>query len=168
MIFNKDRIGALLLLAFAIFYLRGSLKIDLDPSAVNAFFTPRTLPISLSVIAIICSLIQLLMPAPKSQSDAQDNSTKSIHFSYMLKEWQWKPVFFIIVLMTGYALLFSYLGFLIATFGFLIGGFYILGERRLLIPIAIAGSLALGMWLFLTQLFDLYLDPGDLYRLFTL
>ena len=86
----------------------------------------------------------------------------------MLKEWQWKPVFFIIVLMTGYALLFSYLGFLIATFGFLIGGFYILGERRLLIPIAIAGSLALGMWLFLTQLFDLYLDPGDLYRLFTL
>lgn len=164
MTINKDRIGALLLLAFAIFYLRQSFKIELDPTATDVLLTSRTLPISLAILAIICSLIQLFIPA----SWSQDGAAKSMSvrsFIDALNELQWRKVVLLIALMTVYALVFGYLGFVTATFGFLVGGFYILGERRFLLVIAIAGGLIFGMWLLLAQLFGLYLDPGEVFRL---
>lgn len=169
-IVTKDRIGALLLLAFATFYLYKSFAISLDPTAADTLFTPRTLPITLAILAVICSLVQLLIPPSQSLDSAKDNPANSPLtelFMRALNKLQWRPVLLLIVLMTGFALSFSYLGFAIASFAFLMGGFYILDERRLLLSTAIAGGLVGGMWLLLTQLFDLYLDSGDLYRLLT-
>jgi hypothetical protein len=43
-------------------------------------------------------------------------------------------------------------------------GFVILKEKRYLLSAAVSGGVAVFMWAILTQMFDIYLDSGDLYR----
>ncbi len=153
---NRDKVGAILLLVFSLFYLRYSFEIPLDPTAGDEFFTPRTLPTGLAVVAMLCSVLQLFMPAP---------GTGDVSISRAVVGFQWKPALLLILLMAVYSLTFSFFGFVIATFLFLLIGFVILGERRLRLASAVAGGLVLFMWGVLTKLFDLYLDTGTLYRL---
>ncbi len=68
------------------------------------------------------------------------------------------------VLMLAYSLLFSFLGFLLATFLFLFGGFFVLGERNLWLSVSVSAGLSVFMWLILTQLFELYVDSGTVFR----
>jgi len=74
-------------------------------------------------------------------------------------------MFLLTILMLAYSVFFSFLGFAIATFLFLLIGFAILGERRLWLGLSVASGLVLFLWLVLTQLLDLYLDNGSLLRL---
>ena len=78
---------------------------------------------------------------------------------------QWKPCLLLTVLMLLYGLTFNFFGFLIATFLFLFIGFSILEEKRYRKSATVAGAVAFFMWAVLTQMFDIYLDSGDLYRL---
>ncbi len=153
---NKDRIGSLLILAFSVVYLRYALVLPLDPTASVESFTPRTLPIGLSVAAILFSLVQILL------SFGQDGDNR---LSVAVRDFNWKPTLLLILLMGAYAFVFDALGFLLSSFLFLLCGFLILGERRFLLAAGIAASLVLFLWAILTQLFGLYLDAGDLYRL---
>jgi putative tricarboxylic transport membrane protein len=153
---NKDRIGSLLVLAFSIAYLRYALVLPLDPTAGVESFTPRTLPIGLSVSAILFSLVQLSMSVGQGGGNRVSEAVRGFN---------WKPTLLLILVMGIYALTFDVLGFLIASFLFLLSGFLILGERRLLLSATVAASLVLLLWAILTQLFGLYLDAGDLYRL---
>lgn len=154
---NKDKFGALLILAFALFYLRYIFDIQVDPAAGNEFFTPRTLPFGLAVLTILLSIVQLCMPVSATVgSDDQASIRASV------ESFQWRPAILLILLMLVYSLLFKFLGFVIATFLFLASGFFILGERRALVVGMVAGGLVAFMWLLLTQLFNLYLDSGTL------
>lgn len=153
---NKDRIGCLLILAFSLAYLRYALVLPLDPTAGVESFTPRTMPTGLSVAAILLSLVQLLMPS-RQQGDAR--------LSTAVRGFDWKPTLLLITAMAVYVVLFDTLGFLLSGFLFLLSSFLILGERRLPVAAAVAASLVLFLWAVLTQLFGLYLDSGDLYRL---
>lgn len=150
---NRDRVGALLLLVFSLFYLVYTYQIPLDPTAGDEFFTPRTLPKGLALPTILFSFVQL---AVAGTSDSISGSVKG---------YRWKPMMLLLLLMLAYSLLFNFLGFLIATILFLFAGFLALGERRLWLCCAVAGGLSLFMWAVLTQMFDLYLDSGTLYRL---
>ncbi|MDG1773582.1 MAG: tripartite tricarboxylate transporter TctB family protein [Oceanicoccus sp.] len=156
MIDNKDKVGAALLLVFALFYFRYSFDIPADPTAVGEFFTPRTLPTGLAILTIICSLVQLFMPA---------NDSENLSIRDAVAGYQWKPMILLTSLMVVYSLSFSFLGFILATLLFLCIGFIILGEKRLMLCFSIAAGLVLFMWGMLTQLFGLYLDDGSLYRI---
>lgn len=152
---NKDRIGSLLILAFSVSYLRFALVLPLDPTAGVESFTPRTLPIGLSVAAILFSLVQLAMSAGQGSGNRVSDAVRGFN---------WKPTLSLIVVMVIYALVFDVLGFLVSSFLFLLSGFVILGERRPLLSVGVAASLVMFLWAILTQVFGLYLDAGDLYR----
>ena len=153
---NKDRIGALLLLTFSVTYLRYAWVLPLDPTATDSSFTARTLPIGLAGMAIFFSLIQLVTSLrPRVDSSISDS----------VRGFRWRPTLLLLVSMAGYSLLFDTLGFVLASFIFLLLGFLILGERRFLLSAGVAAALVGFLWVLLTQAFGLYLDSGDLYRL---
>lgn len=152
---NKDRIGALLLLAFSLAYLGQARVLPLDPTATDESFTARTLPIGLAVAAILFASIQLALSL-RTGSEAR--------ISAAVRGFRWAPTLSLIAAMAVYALVFELLGFLLSSILFLKAGFIILGERRWLVALPVAVGLVLFLWLLLTQAFGVYLDPGDLYR----
>jgi len=153
---NRDRVGSILILLFSFFYLRFIFEIPFDPTAGDAFFTPRTLPTGLAVLTIVCAFFQLFLPVKTGEE---------LSLRKAVEGFEWMPMISLLLLMLVYSLSFNFFGFAVATFLFLLGGFSILGERRLKVSISVAGGLTLFMWGVLTQLFDLYLDSGSLYRL---
>ncbi len=153
---NKDRLGSLLILAFSIIYLRYALVLPLDPTAGVESFTPRTLPIGLSVSAILCALLQISLSARQGAEN---------RVSSAVQRFAWTPTLLLIATMAVYVAVFEFLGFAFSSFLFLLSGFLILGERRFLLSAGVAASLVLFLWAILTQLFGLYLDAGDLHRL---
>jgi putative tricarboxylic transport membrane protein len=154
---NKDRVGAFLILAFSLFYLRSSLSIPVDSFDAEIGFTSKTLPIFLGSCALVISLLLLFISF--FQSEGQSISKGA-------RDYDWKPVLALILLMAAYVMLFSYLGFVLASALFLQSAFALLGERRLLVGISVSLGLVLALWLLLTHVFGLYLDGGTLYRVF--
>lgn len=153
---NKDRIGSLLILLFSIAYLRLALVLPLDPTAGVESFTPRTLPIGLAVAAILFSFVQLVLTAGQGREQ---------RISAAVRGFRWMPTLLLTAAMVVYVTLFDFLGFLLSSFLFLLAGFLVLGERRVIAGTAVAATLVLSLWFVLTQLFGLYLDAGELYRL---
>ena len=153
---NKTRLGSLLLLLFAITYLKISFTIPIDTTFGDEIFTSRTLPFVLSITTIFCALIQLFV--------LPDSISASESFCGELKGSNWRHVLGLLLLMLLYSLSFQYLGFLLGGIGFLFAGFVLLGERRYLLAGVVSVSLVGGLWAALTQLFDLYLDSGELVR----
>ena len=153
---NKDRVGGLLLLAFSVAYLRYAWVLPLDPTATDESFTARTLPIGLAVTAILFSLVQLSLSA-HAKTDAR--------ISDAVRGFNWKPMLSLVAVMAVYSAVFDTLGFALSSFLFLQFGFLILGERRFLLSGAVAAGLVTFLWVMLTQVFGLYLDSGELYRM---
>lgn len=152
---NKDRAGSLLILAFSSAYLRYALVLPLDPTASVESFTPRTLPVGLAIGAILLAFVQLFL----SVRQGEENSV-----SASVRGFNWRPAILLTLAMTVYAMAFDVLGFLPASYLFLLSGFFILGERRIVLSAMVAAALVLFLWVTLTQLFGLYLHPGDLFR----
>lgn len=149
---NRDRVGALLLLAFSLFYLTQTAQVPLDPTAQDEVFTPRTLPTGLAIATVLFCILQIAF------------SRDSHSISSAVTGFRWKPTLLLTALMLAYSLLLNFLGFLLATVLFLYGGFSVLGERNLWLSASVATGLSVFMWFVLTQLFDLYLDSGTLFR----
>jgi hypothetical protein len=114
------------------------------------------LPKFLAVIAIAICLIQIFIPAKGVEEES---------ISKAIAGFQWKPFLMLTISMLLYGLTFKFLGFSIATFLFLFVGFTILKEKRYLYSAAVSGAVVAFMWVVLTQMFDIYLDSGDIYRL---
>jgi putative tricarboxylic transport membrane protein len=153
---NKDKVGSGLVLLFALIYLNVTLDIPSHQVLGNEVFTARTLPIFLSVMAIVVCLIQIFIPARGAEDETISDAVASF---------QWKPCLLLTGLMLLYGLTFEFFGFAIGTFLFLFIGFAILKEKRYPLSAAVAAGVAVFMWFVLTQLFDIYLDSGNLYRL---
>jgi len=154
---NKDRVGASLILAFSLFYLRSSLSIPVDSFDAEIGFTSKTLPIFLGSCAFAISLLLLFISYLQPEGES---------ISEGARDYNLKPVLGLILLMAAYVALFSYLGFVLASALFLQSAFFLLGERRLLVSVSVSLGLVLFLWLLLTQVFGLYLDGGTLYRVF--
>lgn len=150
---NKQRVGALLLLAFSVAYLRLAMSIPVDPTGSHEVFSARTLPLGLSAATILLSLLQLVLPAAGDEK-----------ISDAARGLSWRPAVLLVVLMAAYALLFEVLGFVLASVLFLQAGFVILGERRWLRSLAVSTGLVVFMWFVLSRVFGLYLDSGAIFR----
>jgi len=153
---NKDKVGSSIILLTALIYLNATFDIPINRVFGGEVFTARTLPICLSIMAIVVSLIQIFIPARGAVDET---------ISDAIAGFQWMPCLLLTGSMLLYSLTFKFFGFLIGTFLFLFIGFAILKEKRYQLSAAISGGVAVFMWAILTQLFDIYLDSGDLYRL---
>ncbi len=153
---SKDKVGTSLFLLFSVCYLNFTFEIPLNTVLGGELFTARTMPIILSVTAIVFCLIHLFLPAQKNQNDIISDAVAGF---------EWRLCFSLILLMLAYGLTFKFLGFALGTFMFLVIGFFIMRERRIVLSASVAAGLVIFMWTMLTQVFELYLDSGDLFRL---
>ena len=67
--------------------------------------------------------------------------------------------------MVFYGFTIRYLGFLISTTIFLVGGFAVLGERRIKVLLGASIPVVFIFWYLLTQLMGIYLAPGDIFEM---
>ncbi len=153
---NKDRVGSSLILLAALVYLNAAFDIPIYQVMGDGVFTARTLPIALSSLTIVVCLIQIFLPARGGADET---------ISDAIAGFQWLPCLFLTGLMLTYSLTFKFFGFSLATFLFLFIGFSILKEKRVLLSAAISAGVTLFMWVVLTQMFDIFLDSGNLLRL---
>jgi len=153
---NKDKVGSSIILLFAIIYLNVAIDLPTNRLLDYEVFTARTLPVGLAIIAIFVCLLQMFIPA----SNAEDET-----ISTAIAGFRWRPCLLLTGLMLLYGLTFNFLGFSLGTSLFLFTGFSIMGEKRYLVSVAVSGAVTAFMWIILTQVFDIFLDPGNLYRL---
>jgi putative tricarboxylic transport membrane protein len=153
---NKEKLGSAFVLLFALIYLNATFDIPVHQMIFVEIFNARTLPMFLAIATIIICLILIFMPGGGLSDETMTDAVAGF---------QWKPCVLLTVLMLLYGLTFNFFGFLIATFLFLFIGFSILEEKRYRKSATVAGAVALFMWAVLTQMFDIFLDSGDLYRL---
>ncbi len=142
---SRDRVGALLMLAFSLGYGALSFRIPLLPFQAEAAFTARTMPQALTVLGAVLSLVLLLKPG----GGAFPSSSK----------FRWGGAALLCALMIFYGLGVRPLGFLISTSLFLIGGFVILGERRLWLILAASLPLVILFWALMTQVLGVFIEP---------
>ena len=153
---NKDKFGSSIILLFALLYLNATFEIPIHQMIAVDIFTARTLPIFLSIATIVVCLVQIFMPVRGAAEETISEATAGF---------QWIPCFLLAGLMLLYSVTFKFFGFLIGTFLFLFIGFAILKEKRVRLSATVSAGVAGFMWVVLTQMFDIYLDSGDLYRL---
>lgn len=146
---DRDRLGGLILFVVGAAYLSQVLSIPVAVS-LDERFSSRSMPFALGALLCALSLVQLLKPA-RAPFDAG------------LARWNWRAVGLLVGLMALYAATFKWLGFALGSTLFLLLGFRALGDTRYLRALLVAGGLVGGLWLLLTRLFGLYLEPGALF-----
>lgn len=151
MMLSKNRIGGLLVLLLSIAYGYSASDIALFPGEEFEPVSARTFPYVLAVLGAVCSLALIVFDKGDGLSDDDG-----------VGELQWRLAAGLLLLMIGYGIALERLGFLIATILFLIFGFWMLGERRPKILLAVSVPFTLAFWALLTQALDIYLAPGQL------
>ncbi|WP_428622087.1 tripartite tricarboxylate transporter TctB family protein [Sedimenticola sp.] len=154
MTISKDHIGGLTFLLLSVTYGYYAGQISLLPGDEFEPFHAQTVPDALAVLGIGLSLL-LLMTAHRSS--ASRISLVGYNFALVAK---------LLLLVVAFALALEWVGFLLSTIFFLIGGYWLLGERKPKTLLLASVPFAAGFWFVLTQLLDIYLAPGQLFRLF--
>ena len=112
-------------------------------------FTASTLPYALAGAGALLSLLLICFPGGEHLQRETGN---------------WRLVFALLLLMLAYGLALGWLGFLVATTLFLIGGIRLMGEQSLAFACKVSLPFTLIFWALLTKGLNVYLEPG---RLFT-
>ena len=115
---SKDRIGGVLLLIFSLFYWWKISDIRLLPFQANQAFTPRTIPEVLAYLGIGLSILIIVFPSNREQVN--------------ISQLNWPLGLAFLALMSVYGFTVRPLGFLLSTSLFLMAGFFMLGERKVL------------------------------------
>ena len=116
---------------------------------------PSTFPKVLAVGGILLSLAIVLgvEKAPAKKDDATDINLSRLH------EYKVGQGLLLLGAMVAYALLLRPIGFLAATFLFLAGGSFILGERRFGLMIVVSGVAAIAVWYLVDAVLGIFLSP---------
>lgn len=151
MTLTKDHIGGLVFLGLSAVYGFYAGQIPLLPGDEFEPFHAQTVPNALAILGALLS-IALLVTASRRSEDKL--SLRGYDFSLVTK---------LLVLVVLFALALEWVGFLLATIFFLLGGYWLLGERRIKTLTLASVPFAVGIWFVLTQLLDIYLAPGQLF-----
>lgn len=151
-----DKWIAVLFLVFSLTYGYASYTYPLLPFERNMAFLPNTLPMALSVLGIVISLI--LIFSPKTES-AEDDPTSSGIDMAQLKEYKIGQAVSILAAMVIYALLLRPIGFIPTTILFLVGCGWLLGERKPLVMIGVASTGTIGIWYLVQEVLGIFLRP---------
>jgi putative tricarboxylic transport membrane protein len=147
---SRDRIGALIFLVVSLIYGYQITNIALFPGDEFEPFTARTLPYLLTIAGVLLSLLLLVT----GKNDEQSGATVGFN---------WKLLISFLVLMAAYGVGLTWLGFVLSTSLFLLGGFLLLGERRKSILFGASFPFVTAFWLLLTQGLDIYLESGYIF-----
>lgn len=130
----------------------------LPPIMKRSPIWPSSFPKVLAVGAILLSLSILL----GLEKDTETKKAADINLS-RLGEYKVGQAVLLLALMVAYALLLRPLGFLAATFLFLSGGSFILGERRFALMVLVSAIAAGGIWYLVDMVLGIYLSPFPLF-----
>lgn len=151
----REKLGALIMLLFSISYGLLAFKIPLSFIAQDEFFTSRTMPYALALLGSILALMILVFPTvdPAGKHSLKEET----------QGMDWKTAILLVVGMILYGLLIKWLGFIISSILFLLGGFYVLGERRIKRMLLTAIPLVIFLWFVMSNLLGVYIAPGELF-----
>jgi len=156
MTLSKDQIGALVFLCLSLTYGYYAGQITMLPGDEFEPFHARTLPTALAGLGILFSF--LLLVTGTLAADRKECRVVLSGYDFVL-------VAKLLLLIVVFALALQWIGFLLATMLFLIGGYWLLGERRPRTLLVASVPFAVGIWFILAQLLDIYLAPGQLFVL---
>lgn len=145
---RPDRIVALAMLAFAVFYGVLAWDYSLLPFERAAPFKPNTLPKGLAVAAGVLSFLVLLFPGDEVGGEGEG-----------WRKMDWRRAVAVFVLALLYAAALRPLGFLSSTTLFLMLGARVLGEHRWKLLLTIPFIAALISWYLVQELLGIYLSP---------
>ena len=151
-----DKWIAALFLVGGVVYGYAAFNYPLLPFERNLPFLPNTLPMVLSALACLLSLVVLLSPGVKANDD--DDVLGSIDLK-RFAEYKIGQALMLIGAMILYALALRPVGFIAATTLFLVGTGFILGERKwhIMIPVALVG--AGSVWYLVQEALGIFLRP---------
>ncbi|QUM77127.1 tripartite tricarboxylate transporter TctB family protein [Moritella sp. 24] len=158
---NRERVSGLIFLLVCLIYGYQTTQIQLFPGDEYEAFTARTLPYLLTVAGVVMSLLLIVMSPvkPCHEDVCEQQAANESHLD-------WRLLISFIILMTAYGLGLTWLGFVLATSLFLLGGFWLLGERRKAVLFGASFPFVTLFWLLLTKVLDIYLEPGYLFLSF--
>ncbi len=148
MTISKDHIGGLVFLCLSVAYGFYAGDIQLLPGDEFAPFNAQSLPNALAVLGGILS-VALIVTADRSI----EGRVKLAGYDFWLV-----AKLLVLVLLLGFAL--PWLGFLLSTILFLIGGYWMLGVRQVKTLLLASIPFSVVLWFILAQLLDIYLAPG--------
>jgi len=102
---------------------------------------------------VLVCIVSIVLSVNASRKESERLSLKGYDFSVVIK---------LLALVVLFGLALEWLGFLLSTVIFLIGGYWILGERRWKTLILASWPFGIFIWFALSQLLDIYLAPGRL------
>jgi putative tricarboxylic transport membrane protein len=157
LIANPEKIGALFYLAVSIAYGVYTFKIPLTLLSQKETFNARTMPFILSILGALLSLLIIILPS------AEKKKTETVKMIF--NGLDWRRTGWMILLMTIYALAVTWLGFILSSIIFLISGFYILGECRIMMLLAASIPLVFVIWFLMYIILGMYIAPGEIFYL---
>lgn len=153
-----DRWIALVFLTISLIYGFAAFNYPLLPFERNMVFLPNTLPIALSVLGVVVSLILLF-----SRGSQQEDAESGMETYSSIMAFNWLATSSLIGAMILYALLLRPIGFMPATFIFLAGCGILLGERKLFRLTMIAAIASFSIWYLVQQTLGIYLSPWPIF-----
>ena len=151
-----DKSIAVVFLVISLVYGYAAYTYPLLPFELYMVFLPNTMPMALSGLGILLSLIIILTPRKAQDGDGDVLGDFDIS---KLREYKTGQALGLIAAMVLYALALRPVGFILATTLFLVGTGWILGERKLHIMIPTA-LVAVGcIWYLVQEALGIFLRP---------
>ena len=145
---TKDRVSGFVLLVISLGYFLSAYQIELYPGSEEDFINAQTFPKAIGLAAILFAFLIMVLPSKDEEGFAS------------WKTMDWLRPAALCVLMIFYGLTIKSVGFLLSTSVFLIGGFLILGERRIWMLLLASVPIAAGFEFILDGLLGIYIaDP---------
>ena len=152
---NREKVGALFILALSIGYGAMAFKIPLIFLSQGEALNARTMPYALAIAGIVISFLIIILPSFDKEN--------VVTLRAVLSGLDWKRVGWLVGLMIVYSLVMPWVGFVIASILFLAGGFVILGERSIKLILIASIPLVLVLWALLSKVLGMYIAPGELF-----
>jgi len=152
MTITKDHIGGLLFLGLSVVYGYYAYDIRMFPGDQFEAFNAQTVPVALAWIG---SVIAILMLATASKNHTDKLSFVGLDLALVAK---------LMVLVWVFAQALQWFGFLLSTIGFLMVGYWLLGERKVKTLLVASVPFALVFWFLLAQVLEIYLAPGRMWQ----
>jgi putative tricarboxylic transport membrane protein len=154
---KTEKAGALILLTFSIAYGLLAFKVPLTFLAQRETFNARTMPFALGIIGTLLSFLILVFPS--GQTDEEEKVKDAF------RGLDWSSVGLLLGIMIFYSMTLRFLGFVISSIIFLVGGFCILGERRIWLLFIGSVPLVLFIWFLMGRFLGMYIAPGEIFYL---
>ncbi|EFP97667.1 tripartite tricarboxylate transporter TctB family protein [Vibrio caribbeanicus] len=147
---SRDHIGGSIFLVLSVTYGYYAQRIPMLPGDEFEPFHAQTLPIALSYLG---GILGIAMLATAKGSVGKSFDVVGLDFLLVAK---------LLANIVLFALALEWIGFTLATILFLMIGYWLLGEREIKTLILASVPFAIGIWVVLVKLLDIYLAPGRL------